>query len=76
MSVEVYYNNKKEEICALLSREISWFNYQNWQVETSPKVICNYFRESALLELFKLFILNLENLLNFTIILSNKPFNC
>lgn len=50
MNIEIYFYNKKEELCALVSREISWFNYENWQVETPPKTIRNYFNGGILLE--------------------------
>jgi acyl-CoA thioesterase FadM len=50
MNVEIYFYNNKEELCALVSREISWFNYEVWQIETPPKKICNYFTENTLLE--------------------------
>ena len=50
MQVTVYFYDNNEEMCGLVSREISWFNYKTWQVEHPPKVIRNYFKESELLE--------------------------
>lgn len=50
MNVEIYFYNKKRELCTLVSREISWFNFENWQVEMPPKIIRNYFNNGLLLE--------------------------
>lgn len=46
MSVAIHFYNLKEEICATVVRELSWFDYSSWTTIIPPKSISKYFLKS------------------------------
>jgi acyl-CoA thioesterase FadM len=45
MNVKIHFFNNKEEICATVVRDLSWFDYDTWKTISPPKIITNYFSQ-------------------------------
>ncbi|WP_299014007.1 thioesterase family protein [uncultured Polaribacter sp.] len=50
MFVDVQFFNNKKELCAVVKRELFWFDYSTWQVITPPKKILKHFTKTAVLQ--------------------------
>lgn len=43
MIVTIQFYNSKDELAATLTRELVWFDYENWQALTPPNKLLQYF---------------------------------
>ncbi|WP_288955895.1 thioesterase family protein [uncultured Polaribacter sp.] len=45
MKVEISFYNQQKELCALVTRELFWFDYTKWETVIAPKTIRRHFIE-------------------------------
>lgn len=47
MNIEICFYNQKNELCAVVKRELFWFDYTKWKTIEPPKVIGKYFTKKS-----------------------------